>query len=199
MPRCFTCASSSASGMVLIGPHGTPARAQASTQWSRSCARQRLDQDRRQRRVVANTSGVGREALVLRQVRPAEHVAEPRELVVVADCQHEVAVAGAKHVLRLDVGMGIAAAPRRLAGDEIVHRLVGQKRHADVEHADVDVFAVAARPRGATARPARRSRAYMPVMMSTIGTPTFCGPPPGLPSASPVTLISPHMPWIMKS
>ena len=41
--------------------------------------------------------------------------------------------------------------------------------------------------------------AYMPVMMSTIGTPTFCGPPPGLPSASPVTLIRPHMPWIMKS
>ena len=41
--------------------------------------------------------------------------------------------------------------------------------------------------------------AYIPVMMSTMGTPTFCGPAPGLPSASPVTLIRPLMPWIMKS
>ena len=33
--------------------------------------------------------------------------------------------------------------------------------------------------RGAPARPARATAAYMPVIMSTIGTPTFCGPPPG--------------------
>ena len=33
----------------------------------------------------------------------------------------------------------------------------------------------------------------MPVIRSTIGTPTFCGPPPGWPSSSPVTLISPPM------
>ncbi|MNL54115.1 hypothetical protein D3C87_1774190 [compost metagenome] len=41
--------------------------------------------------------------------------------------------------------------------------------------------------------------AYMPVMMSTIGTPTFCGPSPGSPSGTPVTLINPPMAWIMKS
>ena len=41
--------------------------------------------------------------------------------------------------------------------------------------------------------------AYMPVMMSTIGTPTRCGPPPGRSSRSPVTLISPPIPWAMKS
>ena len=37
--------------------------------------------------------------------------------------------------------------------------------------------------------------AYMPVMMSAIGMPTRCGPPP----FSPVTLMMPPMPWIMKS
>ena len=41
--------------------------------------------------------------------------------------------------------------------------------------------------------------AYMPVMMSATGTPARCGPPPGAPSGSPVTLIIPPMPWIMKS
>ena len=40
---------------------------------------------------------------------------------------------------------------------------------------------------------------YMPVIRSTIGTPTFCGPPPGRPSFSPVTLIRPPMAWIRKS
>ena len=41
--------------------------------------------------------------------------------------------------------------------------------------------------------------AYMPVIRSTIGMPTFCGPPPGLSSRSPVTLIIPPIAWIMKS
>jgi hypothetical protein len=37
--------------------------------------------------------------------------------------------------------------------------------------------------------------AYMPVMMSATGTPARIGSP----CASPVTLIMPPMPWIMKS
>ena len=41
--------------------------------------------------------------------------------------------------------------------------------------------------------------AYMPVMMSATGTPARCGPPPGAPSGSPVTLIMPPMPCTMKS
>ena len=41
--------------------------------------------------------------------------------------------------------------------------------------------------------------AYMPVIRSTIGTPTFCGPPPGWSSRSPVMLISPPIAWIRKS
>ena len=41
--------------------------------------------------------------------------------------------------------------------------------------------------------------AYMPVMMSAIGIPTRCAPPPGWSSRSPVMLMIPPMPWIMKS
>jgi len=58
-------------------------------------------------------------------------------------------------------------------------------------------------PRPVASRRASAARmptaAYMPVMMSTTGTPTFSGPPPGLPSGSPVTLINPLIAWIMKS
>ena len=41
--------------------------------------------------------------------------------------------------------------------------------------------------------------AYMPVIRSLIATPAFCGPPPGRSSRSPVTLMKPPMPWMMKS
>ncbi|CFO31627.1 Uncharacterised protein [Bordetella pertussis] len=40
---------------------------------------------------------------------------------------------------------------------------------------------------------------YMPVIRSVTATPAFCGPPPGRSSRSPVMLIRPPMPWIMKS
>ena len=41
--------------------------------------------------------------------------------------------------------------------------------------------------------------AYMPVERSATATPTRCGPPPGLPSTSPVMLIRPAIAWMMKS
>ena len=41
--------------------------------------------------------------------------------------------------------------------------------------------------------------AYIPVKRSATATPTFCGPPPGRSSRSPVTLMRPPRPWIMKS
>jgi len=40
---------------------------------------------------------------------------------------------------------------------------------------------------------------YIPVKRSVIATPAFCGPPPGRSSRSPVTLMKPLMPWMMKS
>ena len=41
--------------------------------------------------------------------------------------------------------------------------------------------------------------AYMPLIRSATATPALSGPPPGSPSAWPVTLISPPMAWIRKS
>jgi hypothetical protein len=40
---------------------------------------------------------------------------------------------------------------------------------------------------------------YMPVKRSVIAIPAFCGPPPGTSSRSPVRLMKPLMPWMMKS
>ena len=52
--------------------------------------------------------------------------------------------------------------------------------------------------------PAKPGQMFTPITTPTrldlaTATPTFCGPPPGAPSGSPVTLIMPPMPWIMKS
>ena len=78
-------------------------------------------------------------------------------------------------------------------------RLVGEKRDLRVEQREVDVLTFAGFGAMAISGAAPRCVAYMPVIMSTIGTPTRCGPPPGRSSRSPVTLMSPPMPWIMKS
>ena len=40
---------------------------------------------------------------------------------------------------------------------------------------------------------------YTPVKRSDTATPTFCGSQPGVPSFSPVTLISPPVAWMAKS
>jgi hypothetical protein len=65
------------------------------------------------RRIVADAAGVGPKPFVPGDVGSFEHVAEPGKLVVVADREHEMAVAGGEHVLRLDVRMGVSGAPRR--------------------------------------------------------------------------------------
>jgi hypothetical protein len=91
--------------------------------------------------------------------------------------------------------------PRRSGttpADEIVGRLVGQAGGGDVEQGQVDLL-----PRPERSRSMSAARmpllAYRPVIMSESATPTFCGPPPGTPSRSPVTLISPPMACTRKS
>ncbi len=68
-----------------------------------------------------------------------------------------------------------------------------------VEQRHVDVLAVARAVRARRARPGSRSSRRGRSVMSVSATPTFCGPPPGSPSARPVMLIRPPMPWISKS
>ncbi len=58
-------------------------------------------------------------------------------------------------------------------------------------------------PRPVRSRSASAARmpvaAKSPVVRSVIAMPAFCGPPPGRSSRSPVTLMKPAMPWMMKS
>ena len=104
-----------------------------------------------------------------------------------------------EHVLRLDVGMAVATALRRLAADQLVHRLVRQEGRLR-RRAWRGRWSRPGRSRRVVPpRPGWRPSAYMPVIRSTIGTPTFCGPPPGASSRSPVTLIRPPMAWMAKS
>ena len=55
--------------------------------------------------------------------------------------------------------------------------------------------ALAMRERGEDAGRSEHVRSTRSVM----ATPAFCGPPPGTSSGSPVTLMKPDMPWMMKS
>ena len=65
---------------------------------------------------------------------------ETRELAVVADGQDHVAVGGGKILVGHDVGVAVAHAARRLARDQVVHRLVGKAGHLHVEQREVDVL-----------------------------------------------------------
>ena len=99
-------------------------------------------QQRVEQRMIADPRRVGGETLVLGPFRVAEDFGELGELAVVADRQRDKAVGARKDVLRLDIGMAVAAALRGVAGDQLVHRLVGQKRRLHVEHGEIDVVAL---------------------------------------------------------
>ncbi|OGA02167.1 MAG: hypothetical protein A3I00_02555 [Betaproteobacteria bacterium RIFCSPLOWO2_02_FULL_64_12] len=77
------------------------------------------------------------------------------ELRVVAASEHDIAVAAFENLLRHDVGVAVAPAARSVAGQQVVHRLVGERRDLDVEHGDVDVLAV---PGDLAARERRQHR-----------------------------------------
>ena len=126
----------------MIGAAGTPAASSAATSASRFHAAKAPRQQRRQVGIGADAGGVGREAWGAREAGVADHLAQPCELAVIADREHEMSVGRGKHVLRLDVGMTVAAALRRFAGDEMVHRLVGEERRRDIEHGKVDGLAL---------------------------------------------------------
>jgi len=73
----------------------------------------------------------------------AQQAAESYELPVVATGDDEMAVGGRKDLVRHDIGMRIAHAPRYVAACEVVHRLIGQHSDADVEERQIDLLAEA--------------------------------------------------------
>ena len=104
----------------------------------------RLAQQRDQFLALGDARRVGREAFVVGPFRMAGDGAEAGELAVVADGQDHVAVGGREILVGHDVGVGVAHAPRRRAGNQVVQRLVGQAGDLHVEQRQVDVLALAA-------------------------------------------------------
>src|SRR5882724_9557283 len=141
---------------------------------------------------------IGREALVAGQLGAARRGAETRKLTVVADRQHQETIGCRERLVRHDVGMGCAPALRRLARQQVVETLVGERAELGIEQGEVDVWPAPERCRSNSA-PSMALTAYMPAMRSATATPTFCGPAPGSPSGTPVMLMSPLMAWIIAS
>ena len=75
-----------------------------------------------------------------RQLRPAQHRAGSRELRVVADHQHQLAIGAAEYAGRHAAIAPGAAPRRRLAVDEIDLRKMRQRGDHGVEQADVDML-----------------------------------------------------------
>ncbi|MNE47022.1 hypothetical protein D3C80_1413980 [compost metagenome] len=92
---------------------------------------------------MGDPRAVAGEARVLGPFGMPGDFAELAELAVVADGEDEVAVGGGEILVRHDVRVGVAHAPWRHAGGQVVHRLVGQAGHLHVEQGHVDVLAEA--------------------------------------------------------
>ena len=102
-----------------------------------------LGERRDQRVAVLDPPGIGPETRVPGELGPPAGLAEPGELGVVADRDDDIVVGRLERLVGNHVGMRVAHPRRRLAGGEIVHRLVGGRRHRDVEQRHVDMLAFA--------------------------------------------------------
>ena len=91
--------------------------------------------------MVSHARGIGSETLVLDPLWVAQDLSEPAELAVIADRQRDKAVQAGENILRLNVGMTVAAALGRGSRNEPVHCLVGEKRRLHVQHGEIDVVA----------------------------------------------------------
>ena len=75
----------------------------------------------------------------------ADGLAELAPLAVIAGCNDDVPVGHREDVVGHDVGMGVAEALRRLAGRQIVHRLVAEHGDLRIEQCHVEHGAFAGR------------------------------------------------------
>ncbi len=124
-------------------PHGTPAAPSVAIHSARVRVRS-LSADRRPQLVVARHAlPVGREPRIRAERVQSARPAERAPLLVVADRDHEVAVARGERLVRHDRRMTVAQSRRRRAGREVVAGLIGEQRRRRVEHADVDVLPAA--------------------------------------------------------
>ena len=89
---------------------------------------------------------VGDPVSVLEVLRRGGHIIQPQQLTqalilpVIARGDDEMAVGTLKHLIGCQVGMRVAHPRRRLAGGEIVHRLIAGDRHGAVKQCHVDML-----------------------------------------------------------
>ena len=91
---------------------------------------------------VADAVGVGAEPLVGGEAGLTENECEPRELAIVADRDDHVPVRDGKNLIGDDVRVGVAHPRRLFARGEVVHRLVREHAHLDVEQRHVEMSAL---------------------------------------------------------
>ena len=157
MPRATTCGSANTSATSLIGPAGMPAA--------------RARQAGRRAALWPTSGASGRRAPAgsppgrhwwrsghPRPARPAEQRAEPAELRVVAHRDDDVTVGDGEALVGHDIRMRVAHPVRRLARDQIVHRLVGEHGHLRIEQRHVDMAALPVASRSAQRRQDRDRR-----------------------------------------
>ena len=101
---------------------------------------------------VLDPAGVRPVALVLGQIRPLDRRAEPTVEPVVRARDRDRAVGGGEGLVRHDARVGVAVAPRLLAGDERRARDVDERRERDVVERDLDPLAATGDERGEHAR-----------------------------------------------
>ena len=96
-----------------------------------------------QHRAVGDAGGVGGETGIVGQGVEADGLAELAELAVIAHREDEMAVGRRDDLIGRDVGMGVAHALRRAAGDQEIEVLVCEHGHLGVEQRHVDELALA--------------------------------------------------------
>jgi len=82
---------------------------------------------------MGDPRAIAGEARIVRPLRSSGHLAELSELTVVADGEDDVAIGSGEILIGHDVRMGIAHAPGRHAGGEVVERLVAEAGDLHVE------------------------------------------------------------------
>ncbi|MCY1537804.1 hypothetical protein D9M68_733140 [compost metagenome] len=86
-----------------------------------------------ERFTVLHPRRIRRVGRMVRDAIEAEHAAKRCKLPVIAAGDDEMPICCRKYLIGNNIGMRIAHATRHCAGCEIVHRLIGEHRNADVE------------------------------------------------------------------
>src|SRR5262245_44342093 len=116
-------------------------RLQRITPFARRALQKYFGEQPRDRVAVLDPPRVGGKPRILGEVLTAGDVAELAEQVVVAAGKDDIAVLRFERLVRHDVRVRVADAPRDLPGRQVVHALVGEDADLGVEKREIQVLA----------------------------------------------------------